>query len=81
MKEAQDGNYSKRVENVNHQQEYKNVTFGINSLLSKLQDALVEIDKTVNSFISFRPTGKRDVLIELKGLVKEISYIHDFKKQ
>ncbi|WP_024954416.1 GGDEF domain-containing protein [Sulfurospirillum arcachonense] len=80
MEEAKEGNYSKRVKTVSDREEYKNVTFGINSLLDKIQDALLEIEKTVDSFLTFRKTGKRDILIELKMLINEISAIHEFKK-
>lgn len=80
MDEAQNGNYSKRVKNTSNVEEHKKVTFGINSLLNKIQDTIVEIEHTVDNFITFRSKDKNDILIELKELVKEISNIHNFKK-
>ena len=80
MKEAHNGNYSKRVKYINNEEEYKGVTLGINTLLDKLQAALIEIDHTVSSFLPYRNFKKKDALIELKELVKEIAYLHNFKK-
>ncbi|MBE0490661.1 MAG: GGDEF domain-containing protein [Sulfurospirillum sp.] len=80
MGSAQEGDYSKRVILINNSQEYKNVTFWINSLLDKLQDTLMQIETTVKDFLAHQRSDEKDMLIELKDLIKEISDLHKFKK-
>ncbi len=80
MGKAKDGDYSKRVQNVDDGEDYKNVVFWVNSLLDKLQDTVDEIENTVKEFLTDKNIKETDVLIELKELVREISNIHKFKK-
>jgi diguanylate cyclase (GGDEF)-like protein len=80
MSKAQAGDYSKRVQEIGKDKDYKNVTFWINSLLDKLKETLDEIEHTVGEFITQRKNRDKDILIELKYLVHEMSQIHKFKK-
>lgn len=80
MGKAKDGDYSHRVYEVDKSPEYQNVTFWVNSLLDKLQDTLEEIDKTLKEFLTQDRRTNKDMLLELKSLIREISDIHKFKK-
>lgn len=80
MGHAQKGDYAKRVINSDSSQECKNITFWVNSLLNKLQITLQEIEKTANEFLSIKIDAKKDILIELKDVVREMSELNKFKK-
>lgn len=79
MGKAQEGDYSKRVTN-DVGEELKNVSYWINAFLDKLQVTLSQIELTVGEFLTRRAKKDKDILIELKYLVQEIAYLHNFKK-
>jgi diguanylate cyclase (GGDEF)-like protein len=80
MGEAKDGNYSKRIETDETNEEFKNVSYWINSFLDKLQATLSQIELTVGEFLTRNTKKNKDILIEVKYLVREIADLHNFKK-
>jgi two-component system, cell cycle response regulator len=81
MGKAQEGDYSKRVQTKEDNQEFQNVSYWINSFLDKLQATLSQIELTVSEFLTKNTKRKdKDILIELKFLVQEIANLHNFKR-
>lgn len=80
MNEAQKGNYHERVNFEGSDQEAKNVTYWINSLLHKLESTLNNIETNVKKFLSMAPQSNSDLLIDAKNVVHELSDIYQFKR-
>ncbi|MBV5278507.1 MAG: GGDEF domain-containing protein [Campylobacteraceae bacterium] len=80
MEKAQIGDYQRRVRFFGKNEDCKNVTFWINSLLDKLESTLIDIESTVKKFLSLNPASHKDLLIDAQNIVHELSNIYQFKR-
>lgn len=79
MSKAQKGDYSARVENFGSH-ESKNVAKWINALLIKIQNALKDIDNSINIFMLKDKDGSKDPLIKVKESVARLSDLYQYRK-
>lgn len=80
MEKAQKGDYKRRVRFSGKNEDCKNAMFWINSLLDKLESTLLDIEHTVNKFLSLNTSVHKDLLMETKDIVSELSDIYQFKR-
>ncbi|MDD3463012.1 MAG: GGDEF domain-containing protein [Sulfurospirillaceae bacterium] len=79
MSSAQKGDYSKRISSRSKELEYQNIASWINSLLSKIETTLQEIENVAGRFLSKKEYQHSDMLIEVRDMIHELSDIYKFK--
>lgn len=80
MKKAQEGDYSKRVNEESNLQS-KEVAISINSFLKKLEITLENIENKVDEFLTVAKKEKhQDPLIEVENTVTRLADIYRFRK-
>ena len=80
MNKAQNGDYQRRIRMYGTSKEYHDVAIWINTLLDKVEYALMDIEKTVRKFLSINPVQHPDLLLEAQKIVHELSDIYQFKR-
>lgn len=78
MQSANKGDYSQRLEKTHGESE--EVRVWINTLLEKLQNALLDIEKNFSVFLSHGKKANSDPLLEVKETVNRLSDIYKFRK-
>lgn len=78
MKSANEGDYSQRLEKTHGESE--EVRVWINTLLEKMQNALLDIEQNFSVFLSHSKKTNQDPLIEVKETVNRLSDIYKFRK-
>eukprot|EP01155_Anaeramoeba_flamelloides_P028308 Anaeramoba_flamelloidesa833988_21.p1 GENE.a833988_21~~a833988_21.p1 ORF type:complete len:270 (-),score=12.17 a833988_21:34-780(-) len=80
MKKAQEGDYSKRVPEESNPQS-KEVAVSINSLLSKLENTLENIENKIDEFLTVAKKEKhQDPLVDVENTVTRLADIYRFRK-
>ena len=79
MNSANEGDYSQRVHN-NNNKDAKEVSIWINTLLDKLETALIDIDKNISIFLSKRTQENNDPLVNVQKTVSRLSSVYKFRK-
>jgi len=80
MNKAKNGDYQRRIRLYGNSTEYHNVALWINTVLDKVEYALIDIEKTVRKFLSINPVQHSDLLLEAQKIVHELSDIYQFKR-
>lgn len=79
MKQAQDGDYTQRIEATNSK-EGQDVSKWINSFLDKLENTLQDIQKEISVFLTNKKAVVEDPLINVNQAVSNLSCVYKFRK-
>ena len=80
MQEANDGNYSARIEGINTG-EAKEVAHWVNEHMSKLQNNLSVIENKINIFLTaHKSNDELDPMVEVENTVARLADIYKFRK-